>query len=141
MTGITLPPPHPRLMTNHLFDYCGSCTKLVARNILCKFCKCYFHVKCASINTKDFNTLKTNDSNWACFDCKTDIFPLMKANNDEFTEAFSDLNNVQFKKHSKCTDCSRRIKNNNPFITCQTCSTFFHKKCANNSSKNKKMGM
>ena len=112
-------------MPNHFIDYCGSCTKLVARNILCEFCKRYFHVKCASINTKDFNTLKTNDSNWACFDCKTDIFPLMNANNDEFTEAFSDLNSVQLKKKVNVLIAQEGLKRIIPLLPARLAQHFF----------------
>ena len=74
-------------MPNHYTDTCGLCPRKVSKNIQCDLCKRFFHVKCANINTNEFNAL---NANWTCFDCKSDFFPLMNANNDEFYEAFSE---------------------------------------------------
>ena len=112
-------------MPNHYIDSCGLCTRKVARNIKCDCCKRFFHVKCANINTKEFNAL---NSNWICFDCKTQIFPFMNLIDANFYEAFTE---AVLKKPCKCKTCFKRINVGMPFATCQKCSNFFHKGCAN----------
>ena len=53
-----LPPPVRLLMPNHFTDTCKLCPRKVSKNIQCELCKRFLHVKCANINTKEFDALK-----------------------------------------------------------------------------------
>jgi len=65
---------------------------------------------------------------WMCISCQSDTFPFTNLTNEEIFDVFNDKVPLLSKK-AKCGGCSRKIKKNFPYSTCNTCSCTFHQKC------------
>ena len=62
---------------------CGICEKAVRNNhraINCDKCKHWIHIKCNKIDTKTYEILKIDQSDWYCTNCLENELPFLKSN-------------------------------------------------------------
>ena len=53
------------------------------RDVICDFCKTYYHVQCSGISKASFLLLKQKGEHWKCFDCMANVLPFSHIDNNE----------------------------------------------------------
>ena len=65
---------------------CGKFKKNIPphlRDIICDFCKTYYHVQCSGISKASFLLLKQKGEHWQCFECMANVLPFSEIDNNE----------------------------------------------------------
>ena len=71
---------------------CGKCKKLLPKNLRvvnCDTCKRFYHVKCCGVTHKEFNLLRSSNSQWHCQACTTSALSSSlnaKSNTEEYVK-------------------------------------------------------
>lgn len=99
---------------NSICDYevnnCSICTKKIGNNvesIFCDLCSQWVHRKCIkNLSSKDYSTLCSNNDNWYCPPCQSNIFPFYTLEDDEFIFC---CNNYYYNMSSDVKNTCRRL--------------------------------
>ena len=63
-----------------------------ARNIICRFCKCDYHLSCITIAPDEINRIILNASDWLCEPCLAGVFPFNHIeDNNEYNDTLFNL--------------------------------------------------
>ncbi len=86
-------------------NQCIICHKqLITSSIKCSVCACKFHKKCANLSSKELRYYESNDTNWMCMKCLTNLFPFNNLENFEFECCINlNINESLYEKYEKCT--------------------------------------
>lgn len=79
-------------MSNDVEFICYHCNNKVEYTLMpiqCDLCENWFHGKCEKLNRTQWSTLGNSEINWYCTNCKLDMFPFNKLDNDDFYECIS----------------------------------------------------
>ena len=81
---------------------CYHCSRKVEYSLMpiqCDLCYNWFHGKCEKLKRSDWLLLGKSQINWYCKNCKTDIFPFNKLDNDELIDFLSGMSRELHELH------------------------------------------